>query len=43
MTSQEQKSECLKAKTNELEINSESKNITDLHRGMNEFNLELTW
>jgi hypothetical protein len=43
MTSQEQKRECLKAKTNELEINSENKNIRDLHRGMNEFNLKLTW
>jgi hypothetical protein len=37
----------LKDKIIELESNSKNKNLTDLHRGINEFkrvnNLELTW
>jgi hypothetical protein len=31
------KRECLKEKINKLESNSKNKNITDLHRGINEF------
>jgi hypothetical protein len=34
--------ECLRDKINELATNSKNKNIRDLYRGINEFNLEIT-